>query len=337
MTYDMTYEQNARLRALVQEIESHDHLTPSLCKQLLLASQVTAEDLMPWADFGHPKADSYGRKMIHDGGFFELMVMSWVDGDMAAIHDHGYTQWGAVKLFGPAEHAIFRLQDGQLSTVERKVFADGDVVAVGHDFIHQMGNVGQEPYLTLHLYGSYERHGEITADANLYDLFENKVRITCGGVFFDLPEEAIQQRLPGPTADFPTTLRDRVEMLKRMTYAADSLSKGAFQSPKEEDLAAWLFAADTWEEAETEMAARTARRGLDTQRYFAVLRQELIAAARLQDTLLAAGLGQGPLTEVAEPLRHLLQGDDDSTRFSRRYLDLLGEAFAIDFPRLQAA
>lgn len=333
----MSTEMNPPIQSLLEEIRSHDHLTPSLCKQLLLNSRVTAEDLMPWADFDHPKADSYGRKMVYDGGFFELMVMSWVDGDMAAIHDHGYTQWGAVKLFGPAEHAIFRQQDGHLSTLERKVFATGDVVAVGHDLIHQMGNVGQAPYLTLHLYGSYERDGDITADANLYDLYENQVQITCGGVFFDLPEEAVKKRLPGLTADFPTTLRDRVEALKRMTYAAGSLEAGAFRSSKEEKLAQWLFGAETWQKAEEEMAERTAQRGLETQRYLAVLRQELIAAANLQSALLEAGLGSGPLTDSAQLLAELLEQDDDSSTFARLYLDLMGDAFAIDFPVLKAA
>ena len=33
-----------------------------------------------------------------------------------------------------------------------------------------MGNVGQAPYLTLHLYGCYERQGDVTADARLYAL-----------------------------------------------------------------------------------------------------------------------------------------------------------------------
>ena len=212
--------------SLIQAVESHDHLTPSLCKRLLSESTITPDDLMPWADFDHPKADSYGRKLVHNGGHFELMVMSWVDGDMAAIHDHGYTQWGAVKLFGPAEHAIFRLQDGTLSTAERKVFTSGDVVAVGHDFIHQMGNVGQSPYMTLHLYGCYERDCDVTADANLYDLEEGSVRITSGGVFFDLPEDCVSRRVEGPKADFPTALRDRVELLQRMMRGPRQLGAG---------------------------------------------------------------------------------------------------------------
>ena len=141
----------ASVRRLLDAIETEDHLTPTRSRKLLLESGITAQDLAPWADFDHPKSDSYGRRLIHDGGFYELMVMSWVDGDMAAIHDHGYTQWGAVKLLGPAEHAIFRVEDGVMTTAERKVFQAGDVVAVGHDLIHQMGNVGQAPYLTLHL------------------------------------------------------------------------------------------------------------------------------------------------------------------------------------------
>lgn len=332
----MCPQMTKNVQDLIQEIETHDHLTPSLCKRLLQESSITSEDLMAWADFDHPKSDSYGRKLIHNGGYFELMAMSWVDGDMAAIHDHGYTQWGAVKLFGPAEHAIFRLQDGVLSTAERKVFASGDVVAVGHEFVHQMGNIGQSPYLTLHLYGCYERDCDVTADANLYDLFENSIRITSGGVFFDLPEEAVDRREPGPKADFPTTLRDRVEMLKRMQRAADSLDKGAPQCDKEKTLTEWLFDADTWQQAHSELTARTGQSDLESERYLSILHQELRAAAELQNSLLAAGFGTGSLTDSKDHLAELLKADDLEV-FAGQYLELLGDAFEISFPLAEVA
>lgn len=332
----MCPQMNDNVQALIREIETHDRLTPSLCKKLLQESSITPDDLMAWADFDHPKADSYGRKLIHNGGYFELMAMSWVDGDMAAIHDHGYTQWGAVKLFGPAEHAIFRLQDGKLTTAERKVFSSGDVVAVGHEFIHQMGNVGQDNYLTLHLYGCYERDCDVTADANLYDLYENSIRITSGGVFFDLPEEAVDRREPGPQADFPTTLRDRVEMLKRMQRAAASLEAGAPQSSKEQALIDWLFAADTWQGAENELVQRSGDEGLDCSRYAAILHQELSAAAQLQSRLIDAGLANGPLATAGQSLNAALEASDLAS-FADRYLDLLGETFTLDFPVAQAA
>jgi predicted metal-dependent enzyme (double-stranded beta helix superfamily) len=320
------------IRRLIDAIETGGHLTPSRSRSLLLECGITAEDLAPWADFNHPKADSYGRKMIYDGGSFELMAMSWVDGDMAAIHDHGYTQWGAVKLLGPAEHAIFKIEDGVLTTAERKVFKTGDVVAVGHDLIHQMGNIGQAPYLTLHLYGSYERDGDVTADARLYALDEGKVQITSGGVFFALPEEAIAERRVAPHTDFPTLLRTKVELLRRLLTAHDSWNHGSFQSTQEERLARDLWDTGTWQaarkECETKLKADLPAHKLE--RYTDILHQELRAAAALQQELLKAGLVTND-SLCPERLNGML-GEDNLKQFGNRYLDLVGNAFSLDFP-----
>ncbi|MCG8605696.1 cysteine dioxygenase, partial [bacterium] len=122
----------SRIRELVETIHEAESFTPDKAKRLLASSGIKAKDLMEWADYAHSNADSYGRKLVYDGGFFELMVMSWVDGDISAIHDHGYTQWGAVKLFGPAEHAIFKIADGTLITCERKQFEPESIVSVSH-------------------------------------------------------------------------------------------------------------------------------------------------------------------------------------------------------------
>ena len=325
-----------RVRSLIEAVEQHDHLTPTLARRLLVASGITAEDLSSWSDFDHPAADSYGRKLVHDGGFFELMVMSWVDGDMAAIHDHGYTQWGAVMLLGPAEHAIFKVEDGVMYTCERKVFEAGDVVAVGHDLIHQMGNVGQEPYLTLHLYGCYERQGEVTADARLYALDEGAVQITSGGVFFGLPEECVSRREQSPEADFPTLLRTKVELLRRRITQYGSLQAGALQHDDERRLAQELFSPELWEEARSELNRKADEAPTPRfERYVGILHQELRASARLQHLLLEGGLvSEAPFT--AEELTPILECDNCETA-SARYLDLLGQAFELDLELSLAA
>ena len=193
-----------QVKALIDDIKAEQSFTPDKARRLLGNSDIQPGDLYAWADYDHPRADSYGRKLVYDGVFFELMVMSWVDGDMSAIHDHGHTQWGAVKLFGAAEHAMFKMEHNNLITCERKQFVPNSVVSVSHDLIHQMGNNGQEPYLTLHLYGCYDREGDVTADARIYDLEEGQIQFADGGVFFDLPETTINRRGPAPSSDFPT-------------------------------------------------------------------------------------------------------------------------------------
>ncbi|MEM9594044.1 MAG: cysteine dioxygenase family protein [Acidobacteriota bacterium] len=287
----------ASLAKLVETIEAEQSLTPSKTKKLLQESDVTAEDLAPWAEFDHSAADSYGRRMVWDGGSFELMVMSWVDGDMAAIHDHGYTQWGAVKLFGPAEHAIFRVADGKLVTTERRVFKDGDVLSVSHDMIHQMGNIGQAPYLTLHLYGCYERDCDVTGDARLYELDEGKIQRTSGGVFFGLPESQVDRRESSPVADFPTALRHKVELLKRLVHSTGAEAAGSLQDDRQRRLAAELVNADTYRLASSEIEAMEQARPAIRRRYLDILGQELTAAARIQRRLHLAGLFPHALSE----------------------------------------
>ena len=64
-------------------------MTPAIARQCVLDANLRAEDLTAWADFDHPVEDSYGRRLVYDGGDFEIMVMSWAPGDFSAIHDHG--------------------------------------------------------------------------------------------------------------------------------------------------------------------------------------------------------------------------------------------------------
>lgn len=318
---------------LIRAIEAEDSFTPSTAKRLLEESSITPEDLAQWADFSHPDADSYGRNLVYDGGCFELMAMSWVDGDMAAIHDHGYTQWGAVKLFGPAEHAIFKMRDGRLTTAERKVFEAGDVVSVAHDLIHQMGNVGAEPFLSLHLYGCYGRSGDITADARLYELNEGNIQRTSGGVFFDLPEDAVSAREPGLEADFPTRLRHDVELLKRMMRASGSLEKGAFQSVREQALADELFHEDTWRRADEDIQRADCEVEHLQHRYCDILYQELATTAQLKAELQSRGLVDHP---VAEGLQEV---DDMDCTFtvSKAYVELLSLHSGVELELPEAA
>ena len=95
------------LRFIIEKLEERKEWKPAEVRRVVLEAGVKQEDLLPWADYGHPASDSYGRRLIYQEGNFEMMAMSWAPGDFSAIHDHGHTQWGAVQVFGPAEHATF--------------------------------------------------------------------------------------------------------------------------------------------------------------------------------------------------------------------------------------
>lgn len=204
------------LQKLICTLQKASDMTPAAIKAMVLQADISVQDLMPWADFNHPIADSYGRQLVFDGGYFEIMVMSWMPGDFSAIHDHGSTQWGAVQCFGAAEHYTYTLQQDMLSTLKPAHYLPGMVHAVDNSLIHQMGNPGHSPFLSLHVYGCQGLKGAITGNARIFDLFEGSIQYTDGGVFFGLPENQINQRRYGLDADRETTLRHHRLMCDRI-------------------------------------------------------------------------------------------------------------------------
>ena len=142
------------VKNLVKTLESLGKFTPESVQEAISKCDLGAEDLGEWIDYDYPVSDSYGRKMVHNGGFFEVMIMSWRPGDYSSIHDHGKAEFGAVKLFGDAEHATFKLENQKLTTLFRKIVKSGTTLKVTPSLIHQMGNPGEGNFFTLHVYGN---------------------------------------------------------------------------------------------------------------------------------------------------------------------------------------
>jgi len=62
---------------LVKTLESLEEFTPESVHEVVSECDIGIEDLRDWIDYDYPVSDSYGRKMVHDGGFFEVMLMCW--------------------------------------------------------------------------------------------------------------------------------------------------------------------------------------------------------------------------------------------------------------------
>ncbi len=218
----------AGLVELVQaDFEQGRTMTPSRIRDLVRQAQVTREDMEVYADYDHPKEDGYGRKMVYDGGSFELMVMTWNPGDFSSIHNHGYTQWGAVQSFGNAQHYIYRVRNNRLEFAKKEILTEGAIVKVNNALIHQMGNPTSESYLTLHIYGCSDRPQDVTADARNFDLEFSRISHTTGGAFFNLPSDQIYdiQSGPEPTLDvFANYARLLMDYYNRLPQDAHILS-----------------------------------------------------------------------------------------------------------------
>lgn len=204
------------ISGLLNRLSEAPPTSASEAKQWLEEADILIHEVGFFADFEHSPADSYGRRVIAEGPGYELLAMSWLPGDASAIHDHGRAEWGAVRVYGPAEHAVFRLDKRELSLSQVELCLPGDILEVPPDLIHQMSNPGDQPFMTLHLYGRIGLTGSVTGSARVFDLDEDRVLRTDGGVFFALPPEAIVSSEPGVAADEATRYRHDRMLLERI-------------------------------------------------------------------------------------------------------------------------
>ena len=321
----------ASLRFIAGKLSESRDLRPADMRRIILDAGVKPEDLEPWADFDHPVTDSYGRKLVYKGGHFEIMVMSWRPGDFSTIHDHGYTQWGAVQVFGPAEHATFRLDNNKISTLARWRMKTGDAVGVHHDLLHQMGNPTSDTFfLSLHVYGEPEDIDNVTGDARVFDLENNNIQRVDGGVFFALPPEGIKRIEEGPVADFPTRLRHMIELIRRLRKMENaSLNKSGLVL---DEVIADFLTPDQQRKLLTCLNQNTDEKGHQTNSvYWRILNWELKEAARLQNELFNEQRGQDQFHKYAELYDAVICQPclDD---FMARYLHFFEERYGIDFP-----
>lgn len=312
------------LQDLISRMEREDISSPRDVMRLLNETNVSEEDLKTWARFNHDLADSYGREMVFKGKNFEVMVMSWCPGDFSAIHDHGQTQWGAVKIFGPAEHATFSVINDEISTLSRSVVTPGTVVGVGHSLIHQMGNPTENTFfLSMHVYGLEASVDNVTGDARIFDPVKGEILFVDGGVFYNLPDDAIKRRVSGPKGDFPTRLRDSVEAIRRslkMGHEAKDQIAEVFSDRHKAALMTLL----------KEHLSSTDH--FTHSRLWDILNQELRAVARLQDQLDLIPKGDDHFHKYAELYDALICQPclDD---FMAKYIHYFIENFSIDLER----
>lgn len=178
------------LQRLVDSIESlNEHMSVKLAANLMEKAKITEADLLPWADYNHPTLDGYGRRLAYHTDKFEVMIMTWNPGDYSCVHDHGYTQWGAVQVFGDVMHQSFSTTGDTFRLSSKEILPKGSITKVNNALVHQMGNATTKPYLTLHMYGANEPHDTVTADMKIYELETGLIRKTDGGAFFNLTDE----------------------------------------------------------------------------------------------------------------------------------------------------
>ena len=325
MRMDKPLEQlPASLQKIARAMQPLYHSTPAAIRKIVLDAGVRPDDLLAWADFEHPVADSYGRQLAYNGGHFEIMAMSWQPGDVSAIHDHGFTQWGAVQVFGPAEHATFRIEEGIIHTVSRGYLKPGHVIGVSHDLVHKMGNTfSNQPFFSLHVYGIDRQIDNVTGEARVFDLLNNKIQRVDGGVFYALPPDKVKYFEEGPRGDFPTRLRHLVELARRLTKMRD---------PGADDIANLIFSADQRGELLDflEQILDENMQQTDSATWCA-LNWEMREVSRFQDEWLKDHRGADPFHQYAEWYDALI-GKPCLDEFMAAYLRFFQEKSGVSLP-----
>ena len=201
------------LNDLVEKLDKLSVFEPSTILNLLKASSITEETILPWATFDHDPKEGYGRKTVHEGRNYEILVMSWCPRDYTAVHNHGIAEWGAVQVFGRLEHINFKKEDNFISTIYKEKLNYGEVIAVNQALIHQMGNPFDEQAISLHIYGTKNSSNNVTAETQLFEIGKHEIQEVKGGVFYDLKNNEISKRSPGLRADRITEIQHYTQLL----------------------------------------------------------------------------------------------------------------------------
>ncbi|RMD70463.1 MAG: methyltransferase domain-containing protein, partial [Bacteroidetes bacterium] len=242
--------------------------------------------------------------------------------------------WGAVQVFGPAEHATFREDEGVLYTLARWQMQPGEAVGVSHQLVHQMGNPTDNAFfLSLHVYGTMEPVDNVTGMARLFDLEHALIHRVNGGVFFELPQNEYVRSEPGPEGDFPTRLRHMVELtrrLQKMRHAGLHLPKGRW-----EEAIRKTFDPDQRAALMDKLEAILDEEGhVDDTVQWRILNHELRVAARLQRDLTGQGIAGADAFEDYARMYDDLICRPCLDGFMRRYLFFFQEKH---LPRLDRA
>jgi len=174
-----------QIRTLINEIEKDNTLTNETLVRILKKQDLAVADFIDFADFDHSPDLSYGRTKLYQGLNFVIYLMSWVEGDFTAIHNHGQSDWGAVVFLGEINHRLYTNENGALKLADKSIIPAGTIVPVNGNLIHAMGNLAQKPSLTLHIYGSDRNLSLPNTTSHIYELEKKRVRITLGEAYID--------------------------------------------------------------------------------------------------------------------------------------------------------
>ena len=190
-----------KINKLISHLELSEICSEEELKYLIRNIQLNVSDIVDYANFRHPLTESYGRNILYESGKLEIVVMTWNEGDFTSIHDHGAAKWAVVCSYGNIQNTLFDIKNNKILLSVNQQLSANEITILDNKAIHQMGNRGYRPAISLHFYYTPEPVKGVTANARNFDLYENKTYIANGGAFLVLDPKNIVNETACPEFD----------------------------------------------------------------------------------------------------------------------------------------
>jgi cysteine dioxygenase len=99
-----------------------------------------------------PGANPYGRRLVFQDEYIEVILMNWGANAVSLPHDHGQSEGWVRVLCGSALHGQYRDEEGEVRRVDEQRIATGTIFHAPVGLVHHMANATAQPLVTLHCY-----------------------------------------------------------------------------------------------------------------------------------------------------------------------------------------
>jgi len=207
-----TLPQSAKniIKALQEKKEIQNKTLVDIVKN----SGIAEKEYDCFAKFDHCKTESYGRNTIFQGKNFGIYIMSWSPGDFTAVHSHGHSEWGVVYFFGNADHRTYSVEANKIELMTSEIIKKGTIAPVCGDLVHAMGNLSDQVFITLHIYGSNNYIGSVTEDSKVYEIEKDRIRTTFGPAFINIADNLCKKDVQSLNTD-ERTRNDHSSLIKQ--------------------------------------------------------------------------------------------------------------------------
>jgi hypothetical protein len=192
------------LLKIIEGIECSKLIDNNVLVDIVRQSNLIEKDFLPYNKLDHPIEQSYGRNNIYEGTNYSIFLMSWSSGDFTGIHSHGLSDWGAVYFFGNMDHRLYNASGKKIELAQKGIVPEGSVVPVKGSLVHAMGNLGEKPVLTLHIYGWRQPNSNANDNSFVYELEKKQIRTTDGSAFINIADKLCKKTEKGIIANTET-------------------------------------------------------------------------------------------------------------------------------------